>query len=49
MFGDAAFDSVIDVVDEAVKRTVEQGGHVEVVSENIQLESAGRIGALLRY
>jgi peptide subunit release factor 1 (eRF1) len=49
LFGDAAFEDVVDVVDEAVKRTVEQGGHVEVVSDNDMLEDVGRIGALLRY
>ncbi len=49
MFGENSFETVADIVDEAVKRTVEQGGHVEVVGENSQLENAGRIGALLRY
>lgn len=49
MFGDASFEDISDVVDEAVKRTVEQGGHVEVISDNPVLEDAGRIGALLRY
>ncbi len=48
-FGDAALEDVADIVDEAVQRTVEQGGHVEVVSDNPHLESAGRIGAILRY
>lgn len=48
-FGEQALEDVSDVVDEAVQRTVEQGGHVEVISENAQLESAGRIGAILRY
>jgi len=49
MFGDGPLESVVDIVEEAVERTVEQGGHVEVVSENAQLENAGRIGAILRY
>lgn len=49
VFGDAAFENVTDIVDEAVQRTVEQGGHVEVVSENPKLDGAGRIGAILRY
>jgi peptide subunit release factor 1 (eRF1) len=48
-FGDGTFESVPDVVDEAVKRTVEQGGQVEIISDNAQLEKAGHIGALLRY
>lgn len=38
-----------DVVEAAVAQTVAQGGHVEVIAENPQLESAGRIGAILRY
>jgi peptide chain release factor subunit 1 len=49
LFGDNEFDSLPDVIDEAVNRTVEQGGHVEVISENPRLEQAGRIGAILRY
>ena len=40
---------VNDVVETAVTYTIEQGGHVEVISGNPQLESAGRIGAILRY
>jgi len=38
-----------DVVDTAVALTMTQGGHVEIVSDNPDLESAGRIGAILRY
>jgi peptide chain release factor subunit 1 len=49
LFGDNEFESLTDVVDAAVNRTVEQGGHVEVISENPRLEQAGRIGAILRY
>lgn len=40
---------VADVVETAVAQTVAQGGHVEVIAENSQLEGAGRIGAILRY
>lgn len=40
---------VNDVVEEAVARTMEQGGHVEIISDNPELDGAGRIGALLRY
>lgn len=40
---------VPDVVDSAVAFTVAQGGHVEVVSDNPELEASGRIGAVLRY
>ena len=49
LFGEADFEPIHDVVDEAVNRTIEQGGHVEVISDNAQLEGAGGIGALLRY
>lgn len=49
MFGDGAFEPVNDVVEAAVTRTMEQGGHVEVINDNPSLEKAGRIGALLRY
>lgn len=49
LFGESTFENVPDVVDEAVKRTMEQGGNVEVISDNPKLENAGRIGALLRY
>jgi peptide subunit release factor 1 (eRF1) len=49
LFGDRDFEELADVVNEAVDRTVERGGHVEVISENPRLEAAGRIGALLRY
>jgi peptide chain release factor subunit 1 len=48
-FGDGPLTQVEDVVEAAVARTMEQGGHVEVISENPQLENAGRIGAILRY
>lgn len=40
---------VADVVEAAVAQTVAQGGHVEVIAENPQLENVGRIGAILRY
>lgn len=38
-----------DVIEAAMAQTVTQGGHVEVISDNPSLESAGRIGAVLRY
>lgn len=38
-----------DIVETAVAQTVFQGGHVEVIAENPDLEDAGRIGAILRY
>jgi peptide subunit release factor 1 (eRF1) len=49
MFADGESEPVSDVVEAAVTRTMEQGGHVEVITGNNQLEAAGRIGALLRY
>jgi peptide subunit release factor 1 (eRF1) len=41
--------AVPDVIDSAVAYTMGQGGHVEVISDNADLEAAGRIGAILRY
>jgi peptide chain release factor subunit 1 len=41
--------AVTDVVEAAVSRTIEQGGHVEIISDSTELDNAGRIGALLRY
>lgn len=46
---EADLTSVVDVIDAAVAQTVAQGGHVEVVNDNPQLEDAGRIGAILRF
>ena len=40
---------VEDVIDAAVALTVAQGGHVDVIADNIDLDQAGRIGAILRY
>jgi len=48
-FGEGGWQRVNDVIEAAVHRTMEQGGQVEIVSENAQLEKAGQIGALLRY
>ncbi len=41
--------NVPDVIDSAVAYTIAQGGHVEVISEDPELEAVGRIGAILRY
>lgn len=49
LFGEGQFEVVTDVVEAAVAQTLGQGGHVEVISENPQLEGSGRVGALLRY
>jgi peptide chain release factor subunit 1 len=40
---------VNDVVEAAVARTMEQGGHIEIISDNPELDNIGYIGALLRY
>ncbi len=40
---------VDDVIETAVSKTIEQGGSVEIISDNLELEQIGRIGALLRY
>lgn len=49
LFSDNGFHPVEDIVEEAVTRTLEQSGRVEYISDNSDLESAGRIGAILRY
>jgi peptide chain release factor subunit 1 len=41
--------AVMDVIDTAVAQTLSQGGRVEVISNNPELENAGKIGAILRY
>ena len=46
---EAELMDVEDVVDTAVTLTLEQGGRVEVVNNNPDLERVGRIGAILRY
>ena len=46
---DQELQEVPDVIDSAVAYTMAQGGHVEVISDNPDLESVGRIGAILRY
>lgn len=48
-FTDGDLREVADVVNEAVALTMAQGGHVEIISDNPDLEGAGRIGAVLRY
>jgi peptide chain release factor subunit 1 len=46
---DQELQEVPDVIDSAVAYTMSQGGHVEVINDNPDLESVGRIGAILRY
>ena len=40
---------VEDVVEEAVSQALSNGGHVELISDNADLDQIGRIGAILRY
>lgn len=46
---DQELQEVPDVIDSAVAYTMAQGGHVEVIADNPDLEASGRIGAILRY
>ncbi len=46
---DRELTAVDDVIDTAVIQTMVQGGYVEVVTQNSDLEDAGKIGAILRY
>lgn len=46
---DKELSQVEDIVDAAVAQTMTQGGHVEIIGDNPNLEKAGRIGAILRY
>jgi peptide chain release factor subunit 1 len=43
------FEEISDAVEMAVRRVMQDGGLVEVVHENPDLETAGGIGAILRY
>jgi len=46
---DSPLTPVEDIIEAAVSRTMDMGGQVEIISDNPELEKAGRIGALLRY
>lgn len=46
---DEEMTEVSDVIDAAVAQTMAQGGHVEVIADNPDLEEVGCIGAILRY
>ena len=48
-FCSSDFSEIPDAVDLAVRRILEQGGDVDFIQENSQLEEQGKIGALLRY
>jgi hypothetical protein len=43
------FTEIPDAVDLAVRRVLEEGGEVDILDENPQLQEQGKIGALLRY
>jgi len=43
------FSEIPDAVDLAVRRVLEDGGEVDILHDNPQLEENGKIGALLRY
>jgi rubrerythrin len=44
-----SFTEIPDAVDLAVRRVLEDGGDVDVIHDNPQLEENGKIGAMLRY
>ena len=46
---DRELKEVDDVIEAAVSQTLRQGGHVEVIAGNLDLDQAGKIGAILRY
>jgi peptide subunit release factor 1 (eRF1) len=48
-FCSSNFTEIPDAVDLAVRRVLEEGGEVDILHENPQLEEHGKIGALLRY
>ncbi len=48
-FCNSTFDKIVDAVEHAVRRVMEDNGEVEVVHASPDLERAGSIGALLRY
>jgi peptide subunit release factor 1 (eRF1) len=43
------FEEKQDAVELAIRQVIADGGDVEIVHENLQLEKAGKIGGLLRY
>ncbi len=48
-FCGSAFQEIEDAVDLAVRHVMRDGGEVEIIRNNPNLEQAGRIGAILRY
>jgi peptide chain release factor subunit 1 len=48
-FSDRELTPVDDVVDSAFTLSLSQGAHVEVIRDDVDLDNAGKIGALLRF
>ncbi len=48
-FCGSTFEQIPDAVELAVRRVMSDGGDVEVLHDNPELESMGNIGGLLRY
>ena len=48
-FCSSKFAEIPDAVDLAVRRVMEEGGEVDILHQNAQLEKHGKIGAMLRY
>ncbi len=48
-YGEAEMQTVDDVVEIAVERTVQQGGGWEIVRDNMALDNVGHIGAYVRF
>ncbi|MCA9954624.1 MAG: hypothetical protein KC434_07885 [Anaerolineales bacterium] len=46
---DRELTAVDDVIDSAFTLSLNQGAHVEVIRDDVDLENAGKIGALLRF
>ncbi|MGD8814992.1 MAG: hypothetical protein PVI78_11020 [Anaerolineales bacterium] len=43
------FETIVDAVEHAVRRVIEDNGEVDVVHDSPELKQAGNIGGLLRY
>jgi hypothetical protein len=43
------FESINVAVELAVRQVMQSGGDVEVIHNNLELDNAGKVGALLRY
>ncbi len=48
-FCEDRFETIVDAVEHAVRRVIEDNGEVEVVHDSPELKRAGSIGGLLRY